>query len=270
MVSRKEKPEKAGEIIQAEAKSKQMTLPLNTLQKIRRAILLITFLTFPLTFKYLSPYIIIDGAMQGIIVGSFIYFALLFLFSLFFGRAMCGWVCPAAGMQEWSIGVNDKAVRGGKFNWIKYYIWVPWLGIIIAMAIMAGGFSSVDPFHLTENGISVARPEDYITFFMVLVIIVILSFTIGKRAFCHYVCWMAPFMIIGTKIKNLIKWPSLHLVPAADTCKQCMTCTKNCPMSLPVTKMVQAGNMKNDECILCGTCVDNCPNKVINYSWGRL
>ena len=247
----------------------QLVLPMTAKQKVRRAILLITFLTFPLTFKYFSPYIIIDGAMQGIIVGSFLYFALLFLLSLFFGRAICGWACPAAAMQEWSIGVNDKAVRGGKFNWIKYYIWVPWLGIIIAMAIMAGGFSSVDPFHLTENGISVARPEDYIIFFVVLIIIVILSFTIGRRAFCHYVCWMAPFMIIGTKIKNLIKWPSLHLVPAADTCKQCMTCTKNCPMGLHVTKMVQAGNMKNDECILCGTCVDNCPNKVINFSWGK-
>jgi len=39
MVSRKEKPQKAGEITQAEARSKQLTLPLNTRQKIRRAIL---------------------------------------------------------------------------------------------------------------------------------------------------------------------------------------------------------------------------------------
>ena len=247
----------------------QLVLPMTTKQKVRRAILLITFLTFPITFYYLSPYIIIDGATQGIIVGSFIYFSLLFLVSLFFGRAVCGWVCPAAGMQEWSAAVNDRRVRGGKLNWIKYFIWIPWIGIIITMTILAGGFNSVDPFHLTTNGISVASPGDYITFFTVVGIIVILSFAVGKRAFCHYVCWMAPFMIIGVRIKDLIKWPSLHLAPATGECKQCRTCDKNCPMSLDVSQMVQSGSMKNDECILCGTCVDNCPNKVIQYSWSR-
>jgi polyferredoxin len=242
---------------------------MTTKQRVRRAILLVTFLTFPITFYYLSPYVIIDGAMQGIIVGSFIYFSLLFLFSLFFGRAVCSWVCPAAGIQEWSSAVNNKRVKGGKLNWIKYFIWVPWISVIIAVAISVGGFNSVNPLHLTENGISIASPEGYITFFMVTGIIVILSFAVGKRAFCHYVCWMAPFMIIGVRIKDLIKWPSLHLVPMTGECKKCRTCDKNCPMSLEISQMVQSGSMKSDECILCGTCVDNCPNKVIQYSWGR-
>jgi len=247
----------------------QLILPITTRQSIRRAILLISLITFPITFYYLSPYIIIDGATQGIIVGSFIYFGLLFLFSLFFGRAVCGWICPAAGMQEWSSAVNNRSVKGGKFNWIKYFIWVPWMGIIITVAVLAGGFNTVDPLYLTDNGISIVEPEGYIVFFIVLGIIVILSFTVGRRAFCHYICWMAPFMIIGTRIKEYIKWPSLHLVPVADDCKQCGSCEKNCPMSLDVDKMVLKGSMKNDECILCGTCVDNCPNKVIKYSWGR-
>lgn len=200
----------------------------------------------------MSPYVLIDGATQGIITGSFIYFGLLFLFSLFFGRAVCSWVCPAAGMQEWSSAVNDKRVKGGKLNWIKYFIWVPWIGLIITIAITAGGLKSVDPVHLTTGGISVASPGDYITFLSVVGIIVILSFTVGKRAFCHYVCWMAPFMIIGTRLKNYFRWPSLHLNPAKDKCKQCRTCLANCPMSLSVGDMIQSGSVRNDECILCG------------------
>jgi len=133
------------------------------------------------------------------------------------------------------------------------------------MAIIAGGFSSVDPFHLTENGISVARPGDYTTFFIVLVIIVILSFTIGKRAFCHYVCWMAPFMIIGRKIRNRFEWASLQLKAEPEKCNHCHTCTNNCPMSLPVENMVNRKKMENAECILCGTCVDGCEANVIKY-----
>ena len=247
----------------------QMVLPLTNKQRVRRAILLITFVTFPITFYYFSPYVIIDGAMNGIIAGSFISFSLLFLFSLFFGRAFCSWICPAAGMQEWSSAVNDKKVKGGKLNWIKYCIWIPWIGIIMAVAVSAGGFSSVNPLHLTENGISVANPEGYITFFTVTGIIIVLSFAVGKRAFCHYICWMAPFMIIGTRIKNYFHWPSLHLKPITEKCKHCRTCLSNCPMSLSVGDMIQSGSVKNDECILCGICVDNCPNKAIKYSWGR-
>jgi ferredoxin-type protein NapH len=77
-------------------------------QKIRKAIILISFLLFPITINYFSPYIIIDGAAQGIIAGSFITFVLLFIVSLFLGRAFCGWVCPGAGIQEFCFTVNLK------------------------------------------------------------------------------------------------------------------------------------------------------------------
>lgn len=236
-------------------------------QKTRKAIILISFLLFPITIYYFSPVLIIEGAREGIIVGSLIVFVVLFLASLFLGRAFCAWVCPGAGLQEWCFTVNDKKVRGGKFNWIKYFFWVPWISIIITMAILAGGFHTVDPLYQTENGISVSEPAGYIIYFFMIGIFVILSFTIGKRAFCHYVCWMAPFMVIGTKIKNFFKWSSLHLDALSDKCKQCKTCEKNCPMSLEVSKIVQSGPMENTECILCGTCVDNCPEGIIKYSW---
>lgn len=236
-------------------------------QKIRKAVILISFLLFPVTINYFSPYIIIDAASNGIISGSFITFTLLFSVSLFLGRAFCGWLCPAGGIQELCFAVNDKKARGGKFNWIKYFIWAPWIGIIAVMAILAGGFHNVNPLYLTETGISVSEPANYIMYFTILGLIVILSFIAGKRAFCHYICWMAPFMIIGTKVKNFLKWPSLNLIAGNEECKQCKTCDRICPMSLEVSKMVQIGAMDNTECILCGSCVDNCPKGVIMYSW---
>ncbi len=93
-----------------------------TRQKIRKAIILISFLLFPITIDYFSPYLVIDGASQGVVAGSFITFALFFLVSLFLGRAFCAWVCPGAGVQEWCFAVNDKKARSGKFDWIKYFI----------------------------------------------------------------------------------------------------------------------------------------------------
>lgn len=42
-----------------------------------------------------------------------------------------------------------------------------------------------------------------------------------------------------------------------------------CPMSLPVSRMVEAGNMESSDCILCGNCIDSCRKKVIAYRFGR-
>jgi len=69
-------------------------------QNLRRTLLLVTWLLFPIVMNFLSPYVIIDGAFQGIVSGSFILFGILFISSLFLGRLWCSWVCPAAGIQE--------------------------------------------------------------------------------------------------------------------------------------------------------------------------
>ncbi len=238
-------------------------------QKIRRTLVIISFILFPVTLSYFSPYLIIDGASQGIIAGSFITFAVLLVTALLFGRAWCGWLCPGAGIQECCFMVNNKRVKGGKYNWIKYYIWIPWLVIIITMFVLAGGFHKVDPLHMIESGISVSEPSNYFIFFTIIGLFVILSTLIGRRAFCHYVCWMAPFVIIGTRIKEWLRLPSLHLLAKKERCQLCGSCSQSCPMSLQVNQMVQAGSMKNSECVLCGTCVDTCPNGVIHFAWMR-
>jgi Pyruvate/2-oxoacid:ferredoxin oxidoreductase delta subunit len=95
-----------------------------------------------------------------------------------------------------------------------------------------------------------------------------LAIAVGRRAGCHTVCWMAPFMMIGRWIRNQFPWPSLRLVADASACADCKKCTTNCPMSLDVNAMVQLGKMENVECILCGTCVDNCAKHAIRYSFG--
>jgi ferredoxin-type protein NapH len=73
-------------------------LPLR--QRIRKALVILAFLSFPITMNFLSPYVIIDGAMSGIVNGSLVMFGLMFVSSLFLSRAWCGWVCHGAGMQE--------------------------------------------------------------------------------------------------------------------------------------------------------------------------
>jgi polyferredoxin len=234
-------------------------------QKVRLGIILFSFFLFPVTFYYVSPYLIVQATIQGIINGSFIVFLLLFLSSLIIGRAFCGWVCPAAGCQEAISRVREKRVTKG--NWIKWIIWIPWISAIIVLAVRNHGYNKIDFFYQTTFGFSISNIISAITYVFVLLLIVIPAFIIGRRSFCHNICWMAPFMIVGSTIRNAFKWPSLRLSAEKDRCTQCQTCTKNCPMSLSVSEMVVSDQMENKECILCGSCIDGCLHSVIRYKF---
>jgi ferredoxin-type protein NapH len=237
-----------------------------TRQKIRKGIILFSFFLFPAIFYYLSPVLIIEASLKGIINGSFILFALMFISALFFGRGYCGWVCPGAGCQEAIFSARDKRVTGGDF--IKWALWAPWVGAIVLLAVRSGGYHKIDFFYRTTHGLSIGDVQGLITYFSVLLLLIVLpAFVFGKRSFCHHLCWMAPFMILGRMVRNYFQWNSLQLKSDQETCKHCHACTEHCPMSLPVEEMVNQGRMENAECILCGTCVDGCKERSIMFSW---
>jgi polyferredoxin len=235
-------------------------------QSVRKALILVSLLLFPLTLYYFSPVLVIIGAFQGLVVGSLLTFALLFLASLVVGRAYCGWLCPAAGLQEALFTVQNK--RAGRHRWVKYVIWVPWLAGIAAGFWAAGGARAVQPFYELTGGISVAEPAAYIIYYAFVGLIVILALTAGRRAFCHYVCWMAPFMVVGAKLRDAFGWPALRLAATPGRCTRCGRCTKTCPMSLDVQRLVEQGQLNEADCILCGECVDGCPKRAISFAFG--
>jgi len=236
-------------------------------QSVRKALILISFLLFPVTIYYFSPVLIVEAARLGIINGSFIMFALILAASLVLGRGFCGWVCPGGGLAEICALARDKEAPGGRLNWIKYFLWAPWIGVIIYFAAAAGGYRRIAPLYGTWHGISVHDPESYIVYFFFVALIALLAWFPGRRGFCHYVCWMAPFMIIGDWLRHKTGWPALQLQADKEQCLECGKCAGNCPMSLDVPKMVASGDMHHSECILCGTCVDNCANATIRFAW---
>lgn len=237
-------------------------------QKLRKGIILVSFFLFPAIFYYLSPVVIIQSTINGIINGSFILFLLMFISALFLGRAYCGWVCPAAGCQEAIFLARDK--KAAKGDIVKWIIWVPWIIAIVFLAIRHGGYKKIDFFYQTKYGLSIGDFNAFIAYLCVLFfLIVIPAFVFGRRSFCHHLCWMAPFMILGRKIRNITNWASLQLKADSEKCTHCQSCTQNCPMSLPVEIMVHSNKMENTECILCGTCIDVCEFNVIKFVFGN-
>ena len=83
-----------------------MNAQLATRQRVRKALILVSFLLFSVTMNYLSPYVILDGASQGIVNGSLVVFGLQFLSALFVGCLWCAWACPAGGLGEMCFTIN--------------------------------------------------------------------------------------------------------------------------------------------------------------------
>ena len=69
------------------AKAKLGQLPAR--QRMRKELLLVSFLILPITLFYLSPYLIQMAGAQGVVNGSLLVFAGMSVASLFVGRLWC-------------------------------------------------------------------------------------------------------------------------------------------------------------------------------------
>jgi ferredoxin-type protein NapH len=249
---------------------KPLRIAMSTRQRLRRATIFASFLLFPLTLNYFSPVLIVQGAITGAVTASAITFGALFLSGLVFGRGFCGWVCPGAGLQEPLRAVNPDAVTGQMAGKVKWILWIPWLMAILtcyglAVAANPAGLR-LEPFFQMKSWVSVDRPAMLIPYFTVLALIVWPALALGRRGFCHSLCWMAPFLILGTRAGERLGLVRLRLgveTSGSGGCDGCSSCERACPMSLPVSSMAASGTMRHAECVLCGECADVCPRGAI-------
>jgi ferredoxin-type protein NapH len=163
-------------------------------QKIRLLLVFVSLLLFPVTLNFFSPYVSIDGAMAGVVSGSVIVFLLQFISGVFFGRAWCGWICPNAGLSEMAGAINKKQAPVRTLAIIRYRVFTLWFGVLVVSFFLAGGIKAINPLHLTENLVSVDEPLKYFTYYIVVFLFFGLTVAVGRRAACHGICWMSPFL----------------------------------------------------------------------------
>lgn len=238
-------------------------------QKIRKSLLLLSFILLPVILNYFSPVLVILASFEGIIGGALVVWIIMFVSSLFIGRAWCSHICPYGGWQMVIDKTIDKKLI--KIKWlrgVKYILGILWVGFITYAIYSAAGLSEFNFFYNTEKVVSVDQPASLILYYTILGGLALFSFIFGKRGTCNYFCPMSILNIAGTKVKNFLKIPSLHLESDSTSCRGCQRCNKACPMSLDVMSMVQNNNMNTIECILCGECSTACKDDCIKRRFG--
>ena len=155
-----------------------------------------------------------------------------------------------------------KKSKNSKALYIKYVIFIIWIGAIITGYIING----IHKIDLTYGMSDVTLVRKIVLTVGAIILIVPLTAIFGQFASCKYICWQVPFMITGTKIRDYFKLDGLRLISDNTKCNSCKVCTIKCPMNLDVMENVKNGQMNNTECILCGNCIDHCKRQAIKYS----
>lgn len=135
--------------------------------------------------------------------------------------------------------------------------------------VVSGGIVSVDPLFHIDHGLSVTSMGALFIYLGIVTLFFVPNLFLGRRAMCHCICWMAPFMVIGEKVGMAFRVPQLKVTTKPDGCVSCGGCDRVCPMSLPVSELLEPGCIDHPECIQCGACCDACGKDVLELRFGR-
>ncbi len=235
-------------------------------QKIRKFLLLLSLILFPVTIYYVSPGQLMESAQKGYITASMFVFAAISFASLIFGRAYCGFLCPVGAIGEACFRINDNNPKGGKRYLVKYILWLGFMGGILFF-LFKNGHLKYNIFYKMNKGVSVTTTKDYLTMFGAFTFFITVSLIFGKRAFCHYLCPTAVFQNIFIKIKETLHLPSLRLKKTENECVECRKCESVCPMGITIVNNIKNDKLYDPECIHCAECVDVCKNDAIKLSF---
>ncbi len=225
-------------------------------KRIRKSLLPVAVLLFQVKILHLfmSPVVPVFPVRLRIIPSSLVIYAALFISSLVFGRGFCGWVCPGAGMQELlSLVIHRRAGRGWGDR-VKYAICGAWSLLVLALLLEAGGLPRVDLHFGTQSGGTLQKILMRTGHF---VVIGVLGAVFGTWASCRYTCWIAPFLVLGTRIRDWVRLPGLRMAIKPESCFGCERCGEVCPMNVPMLSQA-ATSIRSDDRILCGDCIDTC------------
>ena len=214
------------------------------------------------------------GSLQGSFSAdrSTLYYVggILLLYSLMFGRMICGWLCPFGLVQELVYKIKTPKVRKSPItrllSWFKYVVLVFFVFIVPIMYAfrdtpLPAFCKYICPAGTLEGGIGLlsnAVNESYFsmlgplfTWKFALMVSIIVGSIFIFRLFCRFICPLGALYGIFNKISIFgIKLDN-------SKCTQCGLCQAHCKVDIK--------HVGDQECISCGECIDVCPTKAISW-----
>ena len=215
--------------------------------------------------------------LSGTFAAGVIHYSIAKIFGpTLFGRGWCGWSC-------WTAAVLDllpwKKSPGRKKRWgyLRYVLFT--LSTILVFVLVfvfnytlstTRGVVDFTGYYTSQGGDHLKSSLFQIHEFWWFLIGNLIYFTISialavvlkdNRAFCKYVCPIAPIMKICSRASIM------KISVDSEKCIQCGACEKACPMDIKILEYTEKGSrVTSTECILCMECINVCPKSAIRIT----
>ena len=176
-------------------------------------------------------------------------------------KAFCSWLCPVGTISEylWRAGRRlfrrnfqiwrglDIPLRGLKYILLGFFVW----------AVSSMSAQAIGAFMRSDYGvIADVKMLNFFRFLggtgaVVIATLVVASLFI-QNFWCRYLCPYGALLGLSSMLSPL----AIRREPEA--CIDCEKCTKACPSSLPVDKLI---TIRSAECTGCLECLAVCPAK---------
>ena len=219
------------------------------------------------------------GSLQGAISAghSTLYYVggIILLYSVIFGRMICGWLCPFGLIQELLYKIPTPKLKKSPvtrlLSYLKYVILVFFVGIVpILYAFrdtpLPAFCKYICPAGTVEGGLALLSNSANSGYFSMLgpiftwKFILMVSIIVGTvfvfRLFCRFLCPLGALYglfnrisFFGVQIDN-------------SKCTQCNLCVDRCKLDIK--------KVADRECISCGECISSCPTGAISFKGGKI
>ncbi len=214
------------------------------------------------------------GSLQGSFSAdhSTIYYVggILLLYSILFGRMICGWFCPFGLLQELVYKVKTPKLKKSPvtrlLSYLKYVILVFFAFIVpITYAFrdipLPAFCKYICPAGTIEGGLLLLSNEVNASYFsmlgpiftwkFLLMVSMVLGCVFIFRLFCRFIC------PLGALYGLFNKFSLFGIQVEQSKCVDCGLCISHCEMDIR--------HVGDAECISCGECADVCPTKAISF-----
>ena len=221
---------------------------------------------------------IVDPALvlQTLLLTKELHFPLLLagmiplIFTLFFGKVFCSWICPFNFLAEYADKVHQKIrpqpIGIKNHNPKPHYFWLVFGSIVTIVAISGIPFITL----ISMPGLISGQVADLVFYGAIgvelglVVIILLLEIFFWPRFWCKYACPVGAALALFRGKNTLSIQYDAHI--CADKCpvnyKKVSLCNDACPLHLnPRQKGLYP------YCYNCGACIEACYNKGGKSIW---